>query len=142
MARIELTEDEKKLLRGISPFNVNEKFSFTPHQYETLHVPKKLRPKFTIITIDKASHIVVCRIFDNVEAAKEEDILEMSRKVTVGWENLIDSATGEEIPFKADPLGGCDKATFELLPRVMHGTMLAKAREISGLIGGEKRGLA
>lgn len=139
--KIEFTDENKEALRGLAPFNPNEKFTFTPYQFNKVGVPEELRPKFTIRTLPKGEHIDICRLFDNIKEAKESDINEAARKITVGWENLFDVATGEEIEFKSDATGACDKETFDLIPRVIRGTLLAKAREISGLYGGEKLGL-
>lgn len=142
MARkIEYTEEVKAALLGFSPFDANRKFTFTPHPFIRAGVPEELYPKFTIRTLPKGEHIEVCRLFDNIKDAKESELNEAARKITVGWENLFDSESGEEVEFKADSEGRCDKETFEKLPRIIRGVLLAKSREISGLYGGEKLGL-
>jgi len=134
-----LTEDERKMLEGLAPFNLNSTVRYIPKPYAS--VPDDLKVTFTVRPFKKNEQDTVRRTIAKISDADENKLREYARSVIVGMENLHDAATGEPIEFKADAYGSIDRNIFELIPVTIMSDILMYVCKISGLIAAEKSGL-
>lgn len=147
MAKYVLDEETKKSLLGLSPFSIDETVEFTPEFYKIpkLAIPEKMWPTFKIRPFARPEREAVRRIIVDLttdpKSAAHVKVIEWARKITIGWENLIDIATGEEISYKADKDGGADKELFETLTESLISALLYKSIQMSGLVNVERAGL-
>lgn len=139
MAEIRLTEEERKVLEGLTPFNISSTVRYTPGAYS--HLPEKVRPVFTVRPLRKDESEKLKRTFAAVKTSDETFLREQVRVVISGLDNLYDSATGELIEYKASPDGGMDKDLYGLLPIHITSDILMYVSRISGLIPPEKASL-
>jgi hypothetical protein len=150
VAKIELTEEMKHALQGLAPYSPDVPFVFTPGAY--MHkrddggyiIPEALWPTFTIRQLTKTERDQVRRLL--VANAKDQakvssvELAEWARKVTRGWSNLLDAASGEDIAFASDKDGSADPTIFDRLPDLTKSAILTRAVAISGLAGVEYLG--
>lgn len=134
-----LTEDERKLLEGLAPFNVNSTTEYIPKPHQAL--PEALRPVFKLRAFRKEEADVARKVLGALKDTDEQKLREMVRVVIQGMDNLYDAATGELIEFKAAPDGGMDKDLFSTIPINVSSDILLYVCRISGLLNPEKLGL-
>jgi hypothetical protein len=147
--KVTLTEQEQAEMRGLLPFN-SEAFDFIPDVFKIKEdgkflIREKLWPTFKLRPFTKPERDQVRRVLIDLKAdAKKVEhgtVTEWARKITLGWKNLINMATGEEIPYKADPAGGADVAAFDALPENLIAAILYRGITTSGLVNSERLGL-
>jgi len=141
-----LNEATRKLLYGIFPFSIDQTSEFPLIDKVSEAGKQLLAQKLDILTfkIRPFTKIERGEAFETVkEADAEKDKRrELARKVTKGWVGLYDSATGDEIKFKANNTdGGADEKIFENLPDYTVGRIFNHAYIISGLTFPEKLSL-
>jgi hypothetical protein len=136
-----LDEETRKLLQGYTPFSVDATVNFIPQIYIDNIKDSSLHPIFKIrcmkqseTTQLKANYASSLKDKSDESIAKiASDNLSIIRACILGWSNLYDSGTGEEIEFKADPAGGADKTLWEILPRWLITSLMEYVKKISGL---------
>jgi len=148
-----LDDATKKALRGYLPFSINcttdlSLNEIVPEQYR-LRISAEFIPTFTVrpFTQSESSQIRknAYSIPENATSEQYRTIadlnLQIVRNCVTGWKNLFDVGTGEEIIYRADPSGGCDKDIFALLPEFIGVGLMKEIRKISGLSTVEALGL-
>lgn len=143
MARRELTEEQRQSLCGLMPFSADAVDEFTPELFSA--VDEELRPVFKLRPFTEGEKERVTdamkRIVADPGKIDQKEIKDFARIALVGWDNVLDVATGDDIPFSADSRGACDKATFALLPSATVNAILKRVNTISGLLSAEALGL-
>lgn len=139
MADMRLTDEEKKLLEGLTPFNANSTIPYTPGAYSNL--PEKMRPIFTVRPLKREENDKLRRTLSNVKTADESFLREMVRILIVGMDQMYDAATGEQILYEAAPDGGMARELYATLPIHITSDILMYVSRISGLIPPEKTAL-
>jgi len=138
-----MDEETKKKMHGLLPFSTKSTIKYTPEVYGD-DVPEDFKPVFTIRPYSreevKGARKILGSITDN-NVEKEDELNEWSRKVVVGWENLYDAGSGEEIEYVQDSTGGADKELYDVLPVTVKALILVQAVKISGLLDLSKLGL-
>jgi hypothetical protein len=147
MAEIRLTDEVKAALIGVAPFSTSQTMDFTPAVYMRKDadgsdiIPVEARPVFVIRPFSKGERDAAIKLSADVEKADSVEISEHCRKIVKGWRNLFDAGTGEDIPFKADALGICERELWESIPPMIRGAIFTRCIVISGLMFGDKLGL-
>ncbi len=142
-----MTDEVKKLLISRLPFSTNAVTDFTPPTYMikddsgVLLIPEEFRPVFSIRAFTKLESDTLKKSFVNAKNNDENLIRSTARKATMGWRNMYDVGTGDEIPFEADELGQCTRALFDTLPLVVVSELLNYMSQVSGIIVSEVAGL-
>ncbi|MDR2728508.1 MAG: hypothetical protein LBB56_05190 [Chitinispirillales bacterium] len=142
-----LTEDIRRELLGLVPFSAGSSDSFTPpvflkknseNQYA---IPEEFRPVFKVRCFTVEEKRAVTKLLVNIKEADEGAVTEAARIAVIGWKNLFDAGSGEELVFKPAPDGGADPALFSGIPAAVAGALLFHASRISGIIAAEKLSL-
>ena len=135
-----LDEETRKQLLGYVPFSVDVSTLFTPEEFNTIK-DTSIRPIFTVRSLNQAE---LAQLKKNaVGMSKDttpEAMTEIANKNTeilknciLGWVQLYDAGTGEEIPYDADK--------FKTLPSWMIRSIMGFVRKISGLETPDELGL-
>ena len=119
-----MDEETKKILTGLAPFSIKSTIDFVPEAYMTKDsetgdylIAKDLWPTFTVRPWNrKESTESVKALMKFQEDTDDAKIRELTRKAVVGWENLIDVSTMEEVEFMAETDGGALKSIFDSFP--------------------------
>jgi len=145
-----LTPEVRAALLSKIPFSVNATTEYTPKPYMTkikdsegkdtdeYSIPEEFRPVFTVRPFTKQESYDVKKVCTKGE---EKGIQEWTRKVVIGWKNMFDAGTLEEIEYKADPSGGADKDYFGTIPEYVVADILMYVSSISGILDKDKLGL-
>jgi hypothetical protein len=142
-----LTEEVRRELLGLVPFSVNSTDDFTPAVFLKKNgngefiLPEEFRPVFKIRCFTVEEKRKVTKMLVNIKEAAEETVRESTRTVVVGWKNLFDAGSSQEIVFKPAQDGGADPELFSGIPASVAGALLFHASKISGIIDAEKLGL-
>lgn len=140
MSEMRLTEEERKVLEGLTPFNVGSTVSYTPGAYS--HLPEHIRPVFTVRPLRKDESEKLRKVIAAVKVTDEAYLRETVRLLISAMDRLFDAATGEQIEYKAAPDGGMDKDIYALLPIHITSDILMYVCRISGLIPPEVKALS
>lgn len=142
-----MDEETRKKLEGLLPFSVKSTTEFTPSSIGE-DIPEEYRPVFSIRPFNREEMRSATTIFKGLsndsesgDLEKEDKLAECSRKVVMGWKNLFDVGTGEEIEYTQDVNGGADKEKFEMITPDMKASILVESVRISGLLNLSKVGL-
>lgn len=136
----------REKLYGLLPFSTKATREFTPAMYTSDDFPRAYRPVFKIRPFNK-EEIVEARTLlkemqsGKVDIDKEDQLNDLSRKIVVGWSNLYDCGTGNEIEYKADDNGGAGQDLYDSIPTTAKAHILIEAVKISGLVDTAKLGL-
>jgi hypothetical protein len=133
-----LDEATRKALEGYIPFSTNctVEISLTDLiPKDQLTIGKDYIPVFTIRSFTQAE----AQQFKSSQ--NEATLKNLVRVCLMGWVNLFDAGTKEEISYRSDPAGGCDKNLFEQLPEFYSASLLKNVMKISGLSTIEALGL-
>jgi len=147
MAGLKLTEEHRQALLGLMPFTQNGTIEYTPKAFEKLDIPKNKKSIYIMRAYNKDEMTRVRKLINDVNASKgskddqEEEIRDLTRRSIVGWKNIYDLATGDEIEFKKDSDGSADKGLFEDIPDVIKAEIYTYSLTISGLMKKEIEGL-
>lgn len=140
-----LTPEIREALLSKVPFSVNARVSYTPKTYRTKKenteeyvIPVEYQPVFEVRSFTREEIPQVRKV---ATKGDEVGIREWSRKVVMGWSNMFDAGTMEELDYKVDPTGGCDKDLFSTIPETVSADILMYASSISGLLDKDKLGL-
>lgn len=141
-----LDEATRALLHGIAPFSSSSSLLFTPPVYDRMQLQKDLRPVFKIrgLTIEEGAELD--SLMEQAALAKSSDwnskVFDLCRKLVIGWEQIFDIGTGEEMTYAADPQGGADTKLWAAQPVVNKSAIFSKVMQLHGLVDVEKLGLA
>ena len=138
--KIELTPEIKEKLLGLAPFNPTIPFEFTPDAFKKQDLPADMTPVLSIFSLTKGEEEELRKIHSS-GTPSDSVYRKFIRKKVVGWVNLFDSATGEEIEFEADPSGGCTETAFEKLSSWIILVIIGKIHYISAMGSLEKKSL-
>jgi len=135
-----LTEEDRKSLEGLTPFNATSTVRYTPASYQG--VKESLRPIFELRPLRKLEADRILRtLAGGVKFEKDESYLrEQVRQVIMNIENLYDSATGQPIEYHGTA-DGMDRDLYSTLPIHITTDILMYVSRISGLIPPERLGL-
>jgi hypothetical protein len=141
---MEISIEDLKALEGVCPFSADENdFAlFTPDYFIKAISNKALHPVFKVrlFTIDEGK--AAPKDSEGIAKMTTEEISEMARLHVTGWDNLLAVHTGKTIAYVADEKGNPDKKLWSKIPLTIQGNILLHAIKISGLLHGEKLGLA
>ena len=126
----------------------NEKTQEVEEQAE-YEIPEDLFgyfPTFTLRSFTKAeyeqSHKISAEIRADKDSTKTHErvpkIRELARAVTMGWTNFWDPGKKEDVVYKADSSGGCDKELFRMVPDGRANEIYTYVCQMSGIFPGEK----
>jgi len=142
-----LTEEIRRELLGLVPFSAGSADDFTPPVYLKKNseggyaIPEEFRPVFKIRCFTVEEKRAVAKLLVNIKEADEETVTEAARKTVMGWKNLFDAGSNEEVVFKSAPDGSADHTLFSQIPAAVAGALLFHASRISGIIASEKLSL-
>lgn len=137
--KIVLTEDQKKMLEGLSSFNVNSTIWYTAKPHEKL--PEEIRPEFKLRSFKRTEIERVRKLLSNVKETDEQELRDFTRLCICDIRKVYDAGTGELVEYKSAPDGGMDKDLFATLPIVIMSDILMYVARLSGLVAPEQRGL-
>ena len=143
MAKRILDEKARQALLGYVPFSSDCKIQFTPDEFKAVK-DESLRPIFEVRSLTQSElsqlkHNSQSLLTEAGKVAPERFMaiansnLNVIRASILGWTNLFDVGTREEIEFAAAPTGGCDEKLFEALPLWIKQSILNYVKQISGL---------
>jgi hypothetical protein len=147
-----LTDDVRKALISKVPFSQSALIDYTPPTYlirekdsegkdgEYL-IPEEYRPVFKLRSFSKTEMDGIKKNITASKAPDEKYIRDITSKVVMGWTNLYDAGTMEDLEYKADITGGCDKVLWDLMPLQIVSEVLTYVSQISGLLPTERVGL-
>lgn len=144
-----LTEEIRKKLIGLNPFNQKSTIDFTPTFYKKknedgdYNIPQEYWPVFSVRPYTQGELLDIRKVYanKNTENIKLDSIRNFARVVTMGWSSLFDSGTMEEIDYTKDQDGFASKEIFESFSFNLINSIIAKATQISGLSSEEAEGL-
>lgn len=161
MPEITMTPELRNQLAGYLPFSNDATTKYTPDFFlqkkkvwneekkefddGEIIIPEKFQPKLEVRCFnkgeyDKAKKLIIEETQDKEEKRKSElfeQTKELARKVVMGWSDYWDIGKMEEIKFKADPEGGCDKDLWAKMPDWMFYSIRTFVYRLSGLTPGE-----
>lgn len=145
MADNKMTPELRAKLLTRLPFGRGSSIEYTPKPYLTkvkdesgnatdeYEIPEDYRPIFIVRPFS---------VNEKNKMSKDEKVLrDITRANIIGFRQLYDIGSMEELTFKADPSGGMDKDQFELLPVTVMRDLFVYISGISGLSDYEKTGL-
>ncbi len=147
-----LTDEVRKALISKVPFSVSATIEYTPPTYLTKTkdaqgndldyvIPEEYRPVFTLRSFTKIEMDTIKKNITTNKSPDERYIRDITRKVIVGWANLFDAGSMQDIEYKSDTTGGCDKDLWDMIPLQVVSEILTYVSQISGLLPTERVGL-
>lgn len=144
-----LDKEYRDQLKGLIPFSIGSTVEFTPKTFADMNLPDELKPVFTqrVFTkqeADQVKRLIVKSVSTESVDTKLDQIdrlRDYGRKTIVGWKNIYNPETGEEVSFKACDKGGADPEYFMQLNPTILDEVVANASQISCLMPPEKVGL-
>lgn len=135
MEPITLTPEIKQAMLGLLPFSIDAKIEFVPERFsQRPGVPPSMIPTFILRPLAVNEKKEALKLVKNLSTANEEDLSERTRKNVIGWKNLFDLSTGQEMAFVADNAGAAKKELFEQVPRTIVGDILFYLVKVAGLV--------
>ena len=139
-----LDEETRKALLGYVPFSSDCSIPFTPDEFNQVK-DESLRPVFSVRSMTQAEHAQIKHNSAGYAGATPDKIkqigdanLAVIRGCVIGWKNLFDAGSGEEIEFIPAASGGCDEKLFKIIPDWLTVKILDFIRTISGLSAPEE----
>jgi hypothetical protein len=118
------------------PFSATSTVEYTPDIFKD--ITEEYKPVFTIRSWTRNEAKIVMSSQGKIDVEKAR---EYTRKATVGWRNVFDAGSGNEIDYVADSTTGCDKALWDALPDTLYVELFKYVSQISGLALREKTSL-
>lgn len=145
MAKRILDDETRALLLGDLPFNPSSTIPFTPKQFlkkgsdGAFLLSDEFMATFILKGMSKQDRVNSRKLVLKVQKGSldnkdNEKLIELVRCNVVGWENVFDLGTKEEMVFKSDSEGGCDKDSFDRIPEAITGQIFFELARISGLL--------
>jgi hypothetical protein len=127
MTKRVLDAETRKALIGYVPFSVDAVIDYTPEQFQAVK-DETLRPIFSVRSMKQSELMEIKKCFSTTTELNyvemEERRFEIIKKCIIGWKNLFDAATGEEIEYKD---------VFNLFPLWLKRSISSFIDKISGL---------
>ena len=140
-----MDEGTRAKMRGLLPYSDKSVISIVPESYKALDVDEKYKPVFCMRGLTRAEHMDLVQATQRATEGNTSEVtaiqLSVLRMIVIGWKNLFDGATGEEIKFSKDDDGGACASVFFALHYSVHIDLIGKMFEISGLSQLDKLGL-
>jgi hypothetical protein len=134
-----LSEDQKKMLEGLTCFNVNSTVMYVAKPHTEL--PSEIRPEFKLRPFKKLELDRVRKLLSNVKESDESELREFARLCIQGFNRLYDAGTGELVEYVQAQDGGLSKDIFSTIPIVVVTDILLYVSRISGILPPEHRSL-
>lgn len=147
-----LDEATKKALQGYNPFSPNATVEVTPPEYNFVGV--EWQPKFSIRCMTKDEKAEYISIYSNVKKDEKtgeapdsewkaigDKIEKIYLQCLMGWRDLFDSGTGEEIVYIPYTEGGDPQKHWDMLPAWIQVFISGQIKKISHLTPIEKLSL-
>jgi hypothetical protein len=145
MVKRVLDEATKRALVGAAPISSQATISFTPELYGAIKIAPAFIPIFKIrgLTVDEGAELdSLIKESQNKSIDNwNEKAYSFTRRIIVGWENVFDAGSGEEIGFIADASGACDASNFVGLSVNVKAELFSQVMKMRGLVGVSKLGL-
>jgi hypothetical protein len=136
-----LDDETRKQLLGYLPFGVGQTVFYTPQEYKALKIDECFKPIFSVRSLTQAEF---SQLKKNSMSLREDPSiilvqtvadsnLDIVRQCIMGWKNLYDVGSMQEIEYKADVNGGSDKDTFKCFPVWLQTDLMNFIQKISGL---------
>lgn len=144
MSKRILDEEARKQLLGYVPFSLDCRITYTPKEFLSI-ADETLRPVFELRSLNQAELIQLKknsmglkRDSTNEEVSRmAEANTQLIRACVLGWNNLFDAGSGEEIEYISSTSGGCEEVLFKRLPVWVVRSIMEYVRTISGLTDAE-----
>jgi len=118
-----MTDELRKKLLGYSMISGQVTL---PFNIEIEGVPSEFLPSFSI----KSLSVTELAELRSKEDAEDSYYQDMVRSHIMGWTNIIDLSTDEQVEYKGDK-NGCDKELYENLPLIVKTEILSFIYSIS-----------
>jgi hypothetical protein len=124
LKQIKMTDEVRQKLYG---FSISSGSIAIDYKLEIEDVPDEFIPiiKIKTLTIDEVDKL------KTADQSDEEYYQEVIRKHIIGWKNLYDIFTGDEVKFKGNFDDGCDSELYALLPTKMKLSILQYITKVS-----------
>jgi hypothetical protein len=128
--KIVLDEEMKKRLSGLLPTNSDFTVNITPSCYDGIE--EQFRPVFTLRPLNNKQ---LNDITKNLQTIAKDDskALNILKGQIVGWSNVMNISTCEEVPFESDSDGSISNNLFNMLPKPVLSSLVVSLLNISGL---------
>ena len=137
-----LNEETRKQLLGYVPFSVDAKITYTPEEFLSIK-DETLRPVFELRSLNQAEITQLKKNSQELSTPNSnrgkiaKDNVGLIRACVLGWVNLFDAGSGEEIDYEASPTGGCKDEIFDRLPLWVVVSLMEFIKKITGLSSAE-----
>lgn len=146
MSDVRLTPEVREKLISRLPFSTKATIEFIPPCFQVKDsdgafiIPERYQAVFTVrsMTRKETNDIRALAMSDKKDDQKYRDCV---RPCIVGWKNLFDAGSMEEIAYTQETTGGASKEIFDQFPSTLFGDLLTYVGRISGIIDTEKLGL-
>lgn len=130
--RRKLDDNTIRKLCGLMPATTTLSVKFTPKCFN--EIEEEYRPVFILEPWTKGEIRAIASVTnDNDNSKYDEYFNEQLRKKIVGWDNMIDLSTCDEIAYKSDPEGGVSKELYKLIPDQVLAELVNELSSISGI---------
>jgi hypothetical protein len=109
LKQVKMTEEVRQKLYG---FSISSGSIAIDYKLEIDDIPDEFIPIIKIKTLTMAE-VDVMKMADQSDEDYYNDVI---RKHIIGWKNLYDIFTGDEVKFKGNFEDGCDSDLYSLLP--------------------------
>ena len=137
-----LTDDIREKMLGIMPFSDAELIEFEPPQFKERGIPEEFTPVFTVKALNMQEKKQIERLSLGGGTPNADKLKSIVRSHITNWRNLYDAAKRVEIPYEAESNGIPKADLFNKIPDTIVTGIFQFILKISGLIEGEKQGLA
>lgn len=123
-------EKTRRYLAGLLPFSPGATAPYTPDEFEK--VPEDLRPVFYVRAYTDEQAQSLTAVAGDFSKFRKAVVKALSEGALAGWDNLIDLATGEEVPYSPEAVS--------LLPAAVMLNIHTRCSEFAGLTEPEREG--
>lgn len=136
-----MTPELQDELLGLLPYETESTVSFTPPCYRRDTFPAALRPVFELRQMRDTTKKKIVEWQKKPSALTDEAVRDMARYHVVGWTNLRNVATNEDIQFEpAQSDTGASLKLFKMLPQKPVVEILFYLCRMAGIADPDKRG--
>ncbi len=136
-----MTPELQDELLGLLPYETEATVEFTPPCYKRDTFPVALRPVFELRQMKDTTKKKIVEWQKKPSALTDEAVRDMARYHVVGWSNLRNVATNEEIPFESAASDtGAKLALFRMLPQKPVVEILFYLCRMAGIADPDRRG--
>lgn len=126
----QLDAETKKRLAGLLPANSDFSIEFTPPAYDKIE--EEYRP---IFTLKPWSEKEVTSIAKKINKTPDDEayMIDIIRQNVIGWSNMLNISTEEDVPFESADDGGVSPTLFQLIPKAIKVELFQEMARISGI---------